>query len=403
MNPALLLIDITILLALAALFLPLMRTTTAASRHFLCIAALAFALLIPALSLLPAAPAARVFTFVTRASTATSFAAPAPMRWLSIVWIGGAILMITRFLSGVIYLRLRTRLPESRLALPGELASLLRAHGIAARLAPVTTPVVWGCFRPEILLPKSVSAWPEERLRIAVLHEVAHVRRGDLWTVLISAAAQIVYWFHPLVWWISTQAAGAQELACDDRVLDTGVAPPEYAALLVDTARHLPPSVLLGCPMASRSNPLRGRIMHILEPRSKSRPGPWSRGLAWLFPALLIGTGLLVSAASGQSTASHQEKIYKIAGDVRPPIPISKNEPRYTDAARDAKIQGPVTVSMIINKSGIPRDVTVVQSLDPGLDKNAVKTIRQWRFQAATKDGQPVSVRVSVIVNFRLK
>jgi len=78
-------------------------------------------------------------------------------------------------------------------------------------------------------------------------------------------------------------------------------------------------------------------------------------------------------------------------------------EPAYTQTARDAKLEGRVILGVVIGADGIPRDVTVKDSLDDGLDYNAVIAVRQWRFDPATKKGEPVSVMATIEVNFRLK
>ncbi len=57
---------------------------------------------------------------------------------------------------------------------------------------------------------------------------------------------------------------------------------------------------------------------------------------------------------------------------------------------------------MVIDEKGIPQDIIVTRSLDPGLDQKAIEAVRQWRFRPATKNGRPVSVRATIEVNFRL-
>ncbi len=398
------LVKITVLLGIAAAFLPLMRRATPGARHFLCIAALNLCLLLPVfLTVAPVpVPGLHVWTILTRAAVSAERSHPAPVHWLQVVWLAGVLAVAVRFLVGLFILQRRARLASAFSALPERLESLLRSHGVTARLAPVASPVVWGWLHPEILLPESSRGWPEERLRLALLHELAHVHRGDLWTGLIAAAAQAVYWFHPLVWWLCAKAAEAQELACDDSVLADGASAPEYAFLLLETARRLSSPIPFGCPMVGRSHSLRGRIMHILQFRSQSASARRTRGAACVFPALLIGAGLLM-AVPDQPTTKTQDKVYKVGGDVTSPVVTFKIEPEYTAAAKDAKIQGSVLLWMILDRSGVPHDIRVSRSLDPGLDQNAIHAIQQWRFRPATKEGKPVSVSVNIEVNFRLK
>jgi protein TonB len=94
--------------------------------------------------------------------------------------------------------------------------------------------------------------------------------------------------------------------------------------------------------------------------------------------------------------------VHKIGGDVTPPKLIYKVEPHYTDAARDAKIEGTVGLSVEIWEDGQAHNIRVVQALDSGLDQSAIDAITAWRFEPATRDGKKVRVQANVEVNFRL-
>jgi len=94
--------------------------------------------------------------------------------------------------------------------------------------------------------------------------------------------------------------------------------------------------------------------------------------------------------------------IYNVGGDRRPPKPVYKPEPPYTKEARKDKIQGSVELSLVVDAEGNVTEARVVKALDPGLDQNALRTVRTWRFEPATRNGKPVPVRVTVQVTFKL-
>jgi TonB family protein len=96
-------------------------------------------------------------------------------------------------------------------------------------------------------------------------------------------------------------------------------------------------------------------------------------------------------------------RIYKIGGDVTPPTLLNKVEPQYTKKAAKNKIQGMAVLSVVINADGQPQDIRVIRKLDPGLDQKAIEAVRQWTFEPATRNGQPVAVQATVEVNFQLK
>ncbi len=81
---------------------------------------------------------------------------------------------------------------------------------------------------------------------------------------------------------------------------------------------------------------------------------------------------------------------------------VSHREPQYDEDSRRRKIEGHVLLYVIIDQNGSASDLRVFRSLTPGLDAQAIKSVRQWRFTPAMKNGQPVAIAVTIDVNFRL-
>ncbi|HMD97233.1 MAG TPA: M56 family metallopeptidase [Terriglobia bacterium] len=101
-------------------------------------------------------------------------------------------------------------------------------------------------------------------------------------------------------------------------------------------------------------------------------------------------------------SGAQREGIYRVGGDVIAPKAIFKPEPPYTKAARKDKITGSVELSLVIDAEGNVTEARVVKALDPGLDQSALRTVRTWKFQPATRNGKPVPVRVTVETEFKL-
>jgi TonB family protein len=86
-----------------------------------------------------------------------------------------------------------------------------------------------------------------------------------------------------------------------------------------------------------------------------------------------------------------------------PPTVQSRVEPQYTDAARQAKIQGTVVLRTVVRKDGTVGSVQVLQGLGYGLDESAVSAIRQWKFLPATQNGEAIELTTSMEVTFSLQ
>jgi len=88
---------------------------------------------------------------------------------------------------------------------------------------------------------------------------------------------------------------------------------------------------------------------------------------------------------------------------ITPPSVLTQREPRYSNAARAAKLTGTVVLSIIVNRDGTAGDIKVVQPLGLGLDEEATEAVREWRFRPGSKGGEPVRVVARVEVSFRLE
>jgi len=113
----------------------------------------------------------------------------------------------------------------------------------------------------------------------------------------------------------------------------------------------------------------------------------------------LSGAG---TAEQPHKTSAVSEEPLKLGGDVKAPVLIHRPEPPYTPEARKDKVQGTVVLAITIDAEGNVTDARVTKSLRKDLDESAVKTVRTWKFQPATRKGKPVPFKVNVEVSFRL-
>lgn len=158
-----------------------------------------------------------------------------------------------------------------------------RVGGQNARLylsPDVSVPMTMGLIRPAVLLPVAAKDWPEEQRHSVLLHELAHVSRGDWATNLLARLSCAVHWPNPLAWHAAKRLRRERERACDQRVLAAGVGPTDYADHLVAVAREAAGAALPeGALAMARSSELKGRVESILSSVQPSTRLSWSRGL----------------------------------------------------------------------------------------------------------------------------
>ena len=98
-----------------------------------------------------------------------------------------------------------------------------------------------------------------------------------------------------------------------------------------------------------------------------------------------------------------QPMLSTMEGGVRsPPKLLSKVEPAYSERARHARHEGTVVLKILINALGEVEQAWIVNPLGLGLDDEAIRAVRRWKFEPGTNDGQPVRVAANVEVNFHL-
>ena len=100
-------------------------------------------------------------------------------------------------------------------------------------------PLTWGIFRPVMVLPSSAERWTEDRRRIVLSHELAHIARHDWFLQICAELVRATYWLHPLAWLAARRLRQESERACDDAVILSGIAPSHYASQLLALARAL--------------------------------------------------------------------------------------------------------------------------------------------------------------------
>lgn len=336
-------IKVTLIVLVALAATAALRRQSAAVRHFVLAASLACAAAMPALrAVLPlVAPAwqagmgawlteSRVQLIdrpllvldSTNASSAAvpgvespSWRAMTVARSLGIVWIAGATASLFMLLAGLGrlgWLASRservTSGPWARIAAELSRAGGLRRPPALLQSADAALLATWGFARAKVMLPAGVSDWPEDRIRIVLGHELAHVRRGD-W--LVQMAAEVVrslYWFNPLVWVACRRLRLESEQACDDAVLKMGVQGSAYATELVDLAKAFKSRQEMFLPAAAiaRSSSLERRVRAMLNVRLNREP--ITRPASIAAAALLVAVTVLVAgfgvAAQSFSTVS---------------------------------------------------------------------------------------------------
>jgi beta-lactamase regulating signal transducer with metallopeptidase domain len=165
------------------------------------------------------------------------------------VWLAGMFILGGWLVLKLLYLRKEDYRLATTASLPESFydAIVRCAKNLGLRRVPkvvltrkVACPAVFGVIRPVLLMPAGyLSKMTRRDTEHMLLHELAHIKRGDLWVHGFYMLLQVVYWYNPLLWLVRNQMHHLRELCCDAtvaRLLKERIG--EYRQTLIDVARR---------------------------------------------------------------------------------------------------------------------------------------------------------------------
>ncbi|RDS85549.1 TonB family protein [Dyella psychrodurans] len=330
-----------------------------------------------------------ISTLSMQALPATYAAAADTYSWLVAVWLLG-------IAYGTMHLSFRyIRLVRGCRAMPQAMQQrLLAEHPDLTRRRlrlHAAGPAVMWAPRARVLLPKDfLERYDADARAMVLLHECAHLRRGDAWWSLLSECALVLLWFHPIAWLALPRFQLDLELACDESVLR---ASPQHElcyaqTLMRSTGVDAQPAMI---PWLAEPQ-LKERLTMISRP-SRS---VWRRRfgyVAWV--ALLISSAALAQSASAPPA------------DAPPKLDWHDNGPMppYPPGPAKNREQGMVMLKVLVEADGTARKVDVDSDstkASPELAKAASDAAMKWRYNPKVENGKAVEGWVKVPVLFSL-
>lgn len=233
--------------------------------------------------------------------------------WFLALWFTGVTFLSFRFAGGLITVsRLKRQESGATSSSLHELQEML--NGLASKLrvsrpvrlcksALVQVPTVIGWLRPVILLPATaLTGLSPEQLEALLAHELAHIRRYDYLINLLQTTIETLFFYHPLVWWVSAQVRQEREHCCDDLAVAACGDVLTYARALttLEQLRGSEPQLAV----AASGGSLLVRIQRLLRGRAPAVYG-FERGLAGF---LAVATIFILLAAAQTVFQTRQAK-----------------------------------------------------------------------------------------------
>lgn len=266
-------------------------------------------------------------------------------KWIVIFWMIGMLLFTIRFFNAYFFLNNLKKIGvEWNEKYQAKVDLLKHQLGITKPVKFLLShiaeqPMTFGFFKPVILVPFSlVSQLSPEQLEVILLHELSHIKRNDYLINIFQSMMEIIFFYHPAVWWISGQVRKVREEVCDDKVIASGKDPFLYAQTLLNTKKHIFNNSKTRLAMnATNSNPnhFTQRIYRIMGKETQLESyTPASRPLMALIIVLCV---FILSACT--SLAIGEKKVVSVSADkmnvlyigVDNPITLAVSNTDYKD------------------------------------------------------------------------
>ncbi|MCF2519807.1 M56 family metallopeptidase [Dyadobacter sp. CY351] len=254
---------------------------------------------------------------------------------LVVCWLIGAAFLLLRFAGGWIFTeRLRTKAnivmdKEWRARFGVMIAKMNITQSVEFReSAKIVTPMVIGALSPVVLIPIGLlSGFSTSQVEAILAHELAHIRRNDYLINMLQSFVEVVFFFHPAIWWLSDRIRAEREHCCDDIALSVCGDKMSLAHALVKVAewQHTPGFAMA---FASKKPLLLQRIQRVMGISPK--PARTLGNFPIIFFALSLAIGVSVYAVAQKSDKQKEAK--KITK------PISKKHKQHTYKVKEGNV-----------------------------------------------------------------
>ncbi len=310
------------------------------------------------------------------------------LAWIVGTWAVCALAMALRMAAGLLWIgraaAQERRDPVWQARIERLAAQFGVTRGVRLRVVErLGSPVTAGWWRPVVLVPAAlVSGMPAHLLEALLAHELAHIRRHDYLVNLGQNLVEILFFYHPAVWWMSSRIRVEREQIADDfaaRILGE----PRRLALALSELEKLQFSTH-HLAQAANGGDLMSRIKRLIRPDTQALN--WKAAIPVL--GLVIGAASLAHAAPTRQVKPDTEAVANFDTCKRPEYPAESIKLHHT---------GTVTLGFLIAKNGTVKESKVTQSSGHvALDESAHTALNKCRFKPATAKGKPIEAWTAV-------
>ena len=238
------------------------------------------------------------------------------MLWIGVIvlWLAGMVVLFAKLVADLVSLAMTSHRAEPahedfKSLIDGARQKAGCRQAVSVRFSDrIGSPLIWGLFRPTVLLPDRAKDWSHGRLEMVLLHELLHAARRDHTMMVASQLVRCVYWTNPLAWIVVHRHSVERELSCDERVIRCGNDRIVYAEELVAITRDLRAEVRYASVAMTNQFGLKTRVKTLLAEQLGFRhlDRPMARGLVAIafLVTMSVATASIVAKPDPDSIAA---------------------------------------------------------------------------------------------------
>ena len=270
----------------------------------------------------------------------------------------------------------------------------------------ISVPLTRSFLKPKIFLPANAKDWNTNERNSIIAHELAHIKRKDIIFLIFETLINILYFFHPLIWFARNRLSLQREKICDEMAMrasrENSLAYGKCVLANLENCLVLKTRFAFMNGFVFSKKTILQRFDYILNRKEeKMLKLKVAQKLMLVF---LVIAGLLYAVDDSLLVKSKVDSTKFVVYDIAPK-PLKIVNPEFPKTEKDKGSEGQIWLEVEVQIDGEVGEVLIVENSTGSelLEKSSIAAVKEWKFEPALKDGEAVRCWIKFPVKFALE
>ncbi len=270
----------------------------------------------------------------------------------------------------------------------------------------ISVPLTRSFLKPKIFLPMNAKDWNFSELNSIIAHELAHIKRNDIVFLIFETLINILYFFHPLIWFARNRLSLQREKICDEMAIRAikGNAL-DYGKCILSNLKNclnLKPKLTFMNSFVFSKKSILQRFEYIIN--RKEEKMLMLKVAQKFILVFLIAAGLLYSIDDSIVVKTKIDSTKFVVFDVAPKL-LEQVNPKYPEAEKESGKEGQIWLEVEVKINGTVGEISITENKTGSkiLAKSSIDAVKKWKFEPALKDGKPIISWIRFPVTFSIE